>query len=138
MIFSPNSIAWPIILFGAVAAGLRCTLANSAYNSTELQYQWTNSRAKVVFVHPSLVGVVMEMFGNGLGWDEEETRKRVVVSGTEWLTGEKDKGILLPRLSSIQLNSCLPSSLKLPCCHPSPTPFPPQPRDLSAGSPIKY
>ncbi|KAI6009855.1 AMP binding protein [Pisolithus marmoratus] len=31
LIFSPNSIVWPILLFGAAAAGFRATLANSAY-----------------------------------------------------------------------------------------------------------
>ena len=95
MIFSPNSLAWPIILFGSVAAGLRCTLANSAYTPGELQYQWTDSGAKVVFVNPSLVRVVMEMFKTGLGLGDDEARRRVVVSGSEWLTGVQDEGGLI-------------------------------------------
>jgi len=101
MIFSPNSLAWPIVLFGAVSAGLRCTLANSAYTPTELKHQWMDSGAKVAFVHPSLVGVVREMFKTGLGWEEKEVRRRVVVSGTEWLTGQKDEGTFLFTLSSL-------------------------------------
>jgi 4-coumarate--CoA ligase len=92
MIFSPNSLAWPIILFGSVAAGLRCTPANSAYTAGELQHQWIDSGAEVVFVHPSLVRVVMEMFKTGLGLGDDEARKRVIVSGSEWLTGVQDEG----------------------------------------------
>lgn len=94
MIFSPNSLAWPIVLFGAVAAGLRCTLANSGYTPAELKHQWTDSGAKVLFAHPSLVGVARKMFKDEMGYGEDEVRKRVVVSGTEWLTGAKDEGRL--------------------------------------------
>jgi 4-coumarate--CoA ligase len=101
MIFSPNSLAWPIVLFGAVAAGLRCTLANSAYTATELKYQWADSGAKVVFVHPGLMSVVREMFKTELGLGEEEIRTRVVICGTEWLTGAKDEGASTPCLSSL-------------------------------------
>ncbi|KIM81366.1 hypothetical protein PILCRDRAFT_821453 [Piloderma croceum F 1598] len=107
MIFSPNSLAWPIILFGSVAAGLRCTLANSAYTPRELQHQWTDSGAKVVFVHPSLVRVVMEMFKTGLGLGDDEARRRVVVSGSEWLTGVQDEGANPSDLGLIQLPSLL-------------------------------
>lgn len=92
MIFSPNSIAWPVALFGCVAAGLRCTLANSAYTPNELHHQWTDSHAKLVFVHPSLVPVVLQMFKTHLGWGAEEAKARIVVMGTEWLTGAKDEG----------------------------------------------
>lgn len=95
MIFSPNSLAWPIVLFGAVSAGLRCTLANTTYTSAELKHQWIDSGAKVLFTHPSLVGVVRDMFTNKLGFGEEEIGRCVVICGTEWLTGAKDEGILL-------------------------------------------
>jgi 4-coumarate--CoA ligase len=101
MIFSPNSLAWPIILFGAVSAGLRCTLANSAYTPAELKHQWTDSGAKVLFAHPSLVGVARDMFTNELGFGEEEIGSRVVVCGMEWLTGVEDEGMLLSSFSSL-------------------------------------
>lgn len=91
LIFSPNSLAWPPILFGAIAAGLRCTLANSAYTPGELRYQWEDSGAELVFVSPGLVGVVREMF-TLMGKGEEEVKRRVVVAGTEWLTGVPDEG----------------------------------------------
>jgi acyl-CoA synthetase (AMP-forming)/AMP-acid ligase II len=91
LIFSPNSLAWPVVLFGAVSAGLICTLANSTYTPNELRHQWENSGAKVAFVHPCLVGVVREMF-RLMGYGEEELKRRLVVANTDWLTGIKDEG----------------------------------------------
>jgi 4-coumarate--CoA ligase len=79
MIFSPNSIAWPIMLFGGVAAGLRMTLANSAYTPRELKHQWIDSGAKVLFVHPTLVPVVLEMFKD-LDFDLTSARRRIIVA----------------------------------------------------------
>lgn len=78
MIFSPNSIAWPVTLFGGIAAGLRMTLANSAYTPRELEYQWTNSGAKVVLVHPTLLPAVLEMF-KSLDMDLTSAKRRIIV-----------------------------------------------------------
>ena len=38
-IFSPNSIAWPVVLLGGVAAGLRITTVDSAYTPPEIRRQ---------------------------------------------------------------------------------------------------
>ena len=38
-IFSPNSMAWPSVLLGGIAAGLRITTINSAYTPRELVHQ---------------------------------------------------------------------------------------------------
>ena len=46
------------MLDGGIAGGLRMTLANSSYTARELEHQWTDSGAKVVFTHPALVPVV--------------------------------------------------------------------------------
>ncbi len=78
MIFSPNSLAWPIALFGLLAGGVRSTLANSAYTPAELAFQYTDSRARVVFCHPDLVPVVLSMF-KIVGVSEDEARSRLVV-----------------------------------------------------------
>lgn len=78
MIFSPNSIAWPIALFGLIAGGVRSTLANSAYTPTELAFQYNDSHARVVFSHPDLVPVVFAMFKH-IGLSEDEARRRLVV-----------------------------------------------------------
>jgi 4-coumarate--CoA ligase len=78
MIFSPNSFAWPIALFGLLAGGVRSTLANSAYTPTELAFQYNDSRARVVFSHPDLVPTVFSMFKH-IGLSEDEARRRLVV-----------------------------------------------------------
>ncbi|KAI5124907.1 hypothetical protein M0805_007335 [Coniferiporia weirii] len=87
LVFSPNSIAYPIVVFGAFAAGLRATLANSAYTPTELAHQYSDSLAKVVFAHEALVPVAIKMF-ELLGVSSDEARRRIVV--TSWGLGKKD------------------------------------------------
>jgi len=139
MIFSPNSITWPVVLFGAVAAGLRCTLANSAYKPNELRHQWDDSCAKVAFVHPSLVSVTREMF-RLKGYREDEVRRRVVVAGTEWLTGVKDEGNCFAQifvLSSVKLLYMIhrPKPSRL---HPSPTSRSPRARLTALRGPLQY
>lgn len=80
MIFSANSFAWPLVLFGSIAAGLKTTLANCLHTPAELGYQWEDSGAKVVFTHPALVSTVVAMFAaSGIG--KEEGRKRIVIMG---------------------------------------------------------
>lgn len=83
MIFSPNSIAWPVMLFGGFAAGLRMTLANSSYTPRELEHQWMDSSAKVVIVHPALLQVVLEMFKN-MDLDLTAARQRIII--VDWPT----------------------------------------------------
>ncbi|KAI0052986.1 AMP binding protein [Auriscalpium vulgare] len=78
MIFSPNGPGWPIVLLGLIAAGARATLANSAYTAGELAFQYIDSGARLLFVHPDLVGVAKEMFAQ-LGVPEAEARKRMVL-----------------------------------------------------------
>lgn len=92
LIFSPNSITWPVMLFGAVAAGFRATLANSAYTPDELKYQYTDAGAHLVFTHPSQVGTVRSML-RSLGCSEQEIRSRVIVAGAQWITGDIDPSV---------------------------------------------
>ncbi|KAI0079315.1 AMP binding protein [Panus rudis PR-1116 ss-1] len=79
MIFSPNSLSWPIMLYGSLAAGLPATLANSAYTPRELAYQWKDSNAKVALVHPLLLPVALEMF-RGMNLDSKEIKRRVIIA----------------------------------------------------------
>ena len=91
LLFSPNSITFPLVLFGAIAGGLRVTLANSAYQPAELEHQWDDSSSKMIFAHPVLLGTVKAMFEiKGLG--ESEWKKKVVVVSNEWITGRPDDG----------------------------------------------
>lgn len=77
MIFSPNSIAWPIMLHGIFAAGLRATPANIAYTPREVEHQWLDSGAKIALVEPSLIPVVLETF-KSLGFTPAEARQRII------------------------------------------------------------
>ncbi|KAF7316064.1 AMP binding protein [Mycena indigotica] len=79
LIFSPNSLAWPVLLHGSLAAGLRCTLANSAYTPPELAHQYTDSGAKLILAAQELVPVVLEMLTKQLGLSSAEAGKRIVV-----------------------------------------------------------
>ncbi|KAG9312085.1 AMP binding protein [Chiua virens] len=91
LIFSPNNIVWPILLHGIAAAGFRATLANSAYTSSELAFQYTNAGAHLVFTHPTLVHVVQDAL-KSIGCTESDIRTRVVVVTSHWLTGVADPG----------------------------------------------
>ncbi|KAJ6576829.1 AMP binding protein [Mycena sp. CBHHK59/15] len=88
LIYSPNSLAWPVVLFGSVAAGLRCTLANSAYTSRELAYQYRDSGAKLLFTHEDGLAVVWQMFSE-IGMTKDEADKRIIVLGNDlcWVGG---------------------------------------------------
>ncbi|KAF8891748.1 AMP binding protein [Infundibulicybe gibba] len=88
LIYSQNSLHWPVVLFGSVAAGLRCTLANSAYNARELAFQYIDSGSRLVFTSEDGVNAVREMF-SGLGVNNEEADRRIVVlgNGLEWAGG---------------------------------------------------
>ncbi|KAG6920170.1 hypothetical protein DXG01_004938 [Tephrocybe rancida] len=88
MVFSPNSLSWPVALFGSVVAGLRCTLANSGYTPAELAFQYKDSGATLVFSAEEGVPALLAMFAL-LKISPEDARSRIVVleSGLEWAGG---------------------------------------------------
>ncbi|KIP05226.1 hypothetical protein PHLGIDRAFT_74606 [Phlebiopsis gigantea 11061_1 CR5-6] len=104
MLFSPNSIAWPVVLFGGWAAGLRMTLANSSYTPREVAYQWQDSKAKVVVVHPNLLATVLDMF-KLLDIDLTEAQRRIIVA---------DWGVIPPGLQGYVCMSDLLGKNMLP------------------------
>jgi 4-coumarate--CoA ligase len=67
-----------LTLFGLFAAGIRPTLANSAYTPPELAHQIKDSGAKLIFVHPTLLTVLIKTF-QLLGVPIREARRRVVI-----------------------------------------------------------
>lgn len=71
-----------------VAAGLKCTLANSAYTPKELAFQYTDSGAKLLFTSEAGLPVVLEMF-ELLGVRKDIAHKRIIVmgNGLEWAGG---------------------------------------------------
>ncbi|KXN85310.1 putative 4-coumarate--CoA ligase 1 [Leucoagaricus sp. SymC.cos] len=87
LVYSPNSIHWPVVVFGALAAGLKCTFANNAYNARELAFQYADSSAQVVFTSEEGLPVVRQTFQElGLG---KEGEKRIVVlsQSLKWAGG---------------------------------------------------
>ncbi|KAI0315007.1 AMP binding protein [Amylostereum chailletii] len=103
MIFSPNSLAFPVVILGLIANGSRATLANSAYTSQELAHQYTDSRSSVVFAHPSLVDTARAMF-KLVGVPDAEARKRLVVMD---LDSQGQDGII--GLGNLLAHGSLPS-----------------------------
>ena len=69
------------MLTRSVAAGLKSTLANSAYNARELAFQYTDSGARLVFTSEESLPVVLEMF-KSLGVNDSEAKKRIIVLTT--------------------------------------------------------
>lgn len=71
-----------------VAAGLRCTLANSAYNSRELAFQYTDSKARLIFTNEDGYFTVQETL-KSLGLSPQEVNQRIIImtDGLEWAGG---------------------------------------------------
>ena len=89
---SANTINYPLVVFGLFAAGLRASLANSAYTPRELLHQYRDSSSKLVFCHADLVDTVMQMFQIA-GINEREARRRIVVADHKLKT-KAPKGFL--------------------------------------------
>lgn len=79
-LFSMNSILWPTVLLGAIAAGIRVSTVNSMYTPSELLYQLQDSGAYYVFVHPCLLGTAVEALKLTKA-DESEIKKRIILVG---------------------------------------------------------
>ncbi|KAJ7634476.1 AMP binding protein [Roridomyces roridus] len=94
LIFSRNNFAWPVVLYGSIAAGLRCTLANSAYTSHELAYQYKDSGAKLVLTSEEGISTVRAMFAEmGLSKDVGDMRTIVLPNDLRWAGGPAIKAV---------------------------------------------
>ncbi|KAF9073171.1 AMP binding protein [Rhodocollybia butyracea] len=94
LIFSDNSLAYPVVMFGAFAAGLCCTLVNIAYTAGELAHQYNDSGAKTVLTTPKYFKVVQEMFNNvlGLKWDDWRSKVVIIPDDFGWVTKDGKSG----------------------------------------------
>ncbi|EJT98516.1 acetyl-CoA synthetase-like protein [Dacryopinax primogenitus] len=90
MIFSPNSLEYPVMLLAAAAAGIRVTLANAAYTPKELAYQYKDSTAMHVFVDPVVLPVLLETL-TSLGVSDKDVQRRVVLMAFSDRIDEKFK-----------------------------------------------
>ncbi|PFH52098.1 hypothetical protein AMATHDRAFT_74397 [Amanita thiersii Skay4041] len=88
LIYSPNSLHWPVVVFGLVAAGLRCTLANSGYNARELAHQYKDSGARLIITSEDGLATIRKMLKE-LGIKEEQANRRIIILGSnlEWAGG---------------------------------------------------
>ncbi|CAE6398074.1 unnamed protein product [Rhizoctonia solani] len=78
MIFSPNSLIWPVAMLGCIAAGLKCSPANSAYTPSELAHQISDSGSGFVLVHPALLETLLKAL-ELLKVAAADVRKRVIL-----------------------------------------------------------
>ncbi|KAF8141258.1 AMP binding protein [Boletus edulis] len=83
LIFSPNTIVWPILLHGVAAAGLPPLPHPSWPINTP------TPTPSLIFTHPSLLSVVLDAL-KSLGCTESEIRSRVILISSNWLTGVPD------------------------------------------------
>lgn len=60
MIFTPNQIFVPVAYLGIVGAGCVFSGTNPGYTVPEVIHQMTNTQAKVLLVHPSLVDTALK------------------------------------------------------------------------------
>ena len=88
IVYSKPQINYQYLHTSLVAAGLRCTLANSAYNARELAFQYTDSRARLIFTSEDGCSIVQETL-KSLGLSQQEVNERIIVltHGLEWAGG---------------------------------------------------
>ncbi|VDC07101.1 unnamed protein product [Peniophora sp. CBMAI 1063] len=92
LVFSPNSIAWPVVLLGLVAAGGIATLANSGYTSSELAHQYKDSGARLLFVHPTLLTIARAMF-ESLGFSKQDADTRIIIMDLDIHSADGLRGV---------------------------------------------
>ncbi|KAK1232165.1 hypothetical protein PQX77_004713 [Marasmius sp. AFHP31] len=88
LMYSPNSLNWPVVILGAIAAGIRCTLANNAYTGTELAHQYHDSGAHLIMTTIDGLPAVRDMFKT-MKIPTSEGNKRIILlsDGFAWAGG---------------------------------------------------
>ncbi|WP_027859007.1 AMP-binding protein [Marinobacterium jannaschii] len=60
----PNLIQYPVVLFGALRAGLVVVNTNPLYTSAEMEYQFKDSGAKALVIHKSMAHKAEKILGS--------------------------------------------------------------------------
>ncbi|KAJ4496672.1 AMP binding protein [Lentinula lateritia] len=89
LVFSPNSLQYPVYILGAIAAGMCCTLTNNAYTARELQHQYIDSGATMIITTSENLSVALEMLIVGLGLSQADAESRIIISRNSlaWASG---------------------------------------------------
>ncbi|KAF5384542.1 hypothetical protein D9757_006443 [Collybiopsis confluens] len=100
LMFSPNSLCWPVVVYGAVAAGLKITFANNSYTPDELAHQYTDSHAYLICTTRSNLRTVQKMLASkAVGvTSKEDAERRVILLPDDfnWIPGAKKTDIKKP------------------------------------------
>ncbi|KAL0581335.1 hypothetical protein V5O48_000711 [Marasmius crinis-equi] len=88
LMYSPNSLNWPVVTLGSIAAGIRCTLANNAYTGTELAHQYKDSGSHLLMTTVDGLPSVRDMF-KALNISKSEGDKRIILlsESFDWAGG---------------------------------------------------
>jgi 4-coumarate--CoA ligase len=78
LIFSGNSISVPLGILGALAAGLRVSMASSSLTPSELAYQIKDSEPTHLFVQPELAHIAIASL-ESLGVQSKGIKRRVLL-----------------------------------------------------------
>ena len=63
-IMMPNLLQYPIVLFGALRAGLTVVNVNPLYTARELEHQLSDSGAKAIFILANFANTLERVLGN--------------------------------------------------------------------------
>jgi 4-coumarate--CoA ligase len=80
LVFSPNSMSYPLIISAALAGGIRLSLASSALMPPELAYQIKDSEPSHIAVHPTLFPVLLKALEIlGVDVQSKDLRRRIIL-----------------------------------------------------------
>ncbi|KAF9067060.1 hypothetical protein BDP27DRAFT_1226414 [Rhodocollybia butyracea] len=89
MVFAQNSLCWPVVVFGAIAAGLRVTFAPPISTPDELKHLYLDSSAYVICTALPHLRTVIKMLQNGVAPSIEEGERRTIILPDDfnWIPG---------------------------------------------------
>ncbi|KAJ3534679.1 hypothetical protein NM688_g7100 [Phlebia brevispora] len=82
IVFSPNSVIFPVVMMGLAAAGICPAYANMSYKEMELAHAYQISGASHILVHVSLLPVAVGMLAS-IGVQEDEVKRRIVIISSD-------------------------------------------------------
>ncbi|GAA5989659.1 hypothetical protein JCM10908_000577 [Rhodotorula pacifica] len=78
-LFSPNTLYYHMTVIASQCAGLVFSGANAAYQPAELAHQLSDSSAKLLLVHPSVLDTALEATSK-MGWSEQQQTTQIVLA----------------------------------------------------------